>query len=117
MTPHWRIRLARWAEHDIADILAWTAREFGPAQADSYAQTLTLALQALLKGPGATGIRPRDDILPGVHVLHVARQRRRGRHFVVFRFTEPHDVDVLRVLHDSMDLARQVSAGSEPPAC
>jgi toxin ParE1/3/4 len=43
--------------------------------------------------------------------LHVARKRRRGRHFILFRAdTNPNRglIDVLRILHDAMDLERHV---------
>lgn len=104
----WRIRLAKQAEQDIADILAWTAEQFSPQQAEAYTETLTLALEALIEGPEVIGARRRDDILPGIHVLHVARQGRRGRHFVVFRLSVEHCIDVLRILHESMDLGRHI---------
>lgn len=105
----WTVRLARQAEQDIADILAWTAEYFSPQQAEVYAETLTLALEALVEGPDAIDAKGCDDILPGMRVLHVARQGRRGRHFVVFRAGGGRCIDVLRILHDSMDLVRHVA--------
>ena len=104
----WSIRVAQSAQHDIAAILAWTRRRFGARQAQAYARTLSGALQVLGEGPDATGARQRDDLGPGIRVLHVARQGRHGRHFVVFRVGGKHRIDVLRVLHDSMDLVRHV---------
>lgn len=106
--PAWTVRLARQAEQDIADILLWTAEQFSPQQVEVYADTLVLALEALFDGPEVIGAERRDDILAGIFVLHVARQGRRGRHFIVFRPSEDRYSDVLRVLHDSMDLARHV---------
>jgi plasmid stabilization system protein ParE len=39
----------------------------------------------------------------------VARQGWRGRHFIMFRADDAcHCIDVLRVLHDSMDLTRHI---------
>jgi toxin ParE1/3/4 len=43
--------------------------------------------------------------------MHVTRNGRKGRHFVLFRADADADavsrqIDVLRILHDSMDLAR-----------
>jgi toxin ParE1/3/4 len=100
----WTLRLAARAKQDISDILAWTGENFGRQQAGTYAETLTLALEALVEGPNVLGAKPRDDIFPGVVVLHVARNGRKGRHFVVFRVGAENCIDVLRVLHDSMDL-------------
>ncbi|MDD3609793.1 MAG: type II toxin-antitoxin system RelE/ParE family toxin [Halothiobacillaceae bacterium] len=105
----WTVRLARQAEQDIEAILAWTADQFSPQQAEVYAETLTQAIEALFEGPGLLGARRRDDILPGVFVLHIARGGRRGRHFIVFRPTDGHCIDVLRVLHDGMDLMRHLA--------
>ncbi len=104
----WTIRLARHADQDIADILTWTKKHFSFQQADVYAETIILALETLTEGPDVIGAKSREDILPGMRVLHVARQGRRGRHFIVFRSKEEHCIDVLRILHDSMDLARHV---------
>jgi toxin ParE1/3/4 len=105
----WRVRIAQQADRDITDILRWTAAHFSSQQADVYAETLTLAMNALFQGPGAPGARIRNDIQPGLFSLHVARQGRRGRHFIMFRADDAcHCIDVLRVLHDSMDLTRHI---------
>lgn len=110
MSHAWRVRLTRQAESDFLDISKWTTETFGPRQSALYVETLTLAIEALHAGPGILGAKTRDEIAPGVRTLHVARQGRKGRHFVVFRATEGQTIDVLRLLHDSMDLARHVSA-------
>lgn len=108
--PSWTIRLARKAEQDVAEIFNWTAEHFGLGQAKVYAETLTLALEALFDGPGTLGAKKRDDILPGIYLLHVAREGRRGRHVVVFRQSPGQVIDVLRILHDSMDLVQHLDA-------
>ncbi len=105
----WRVRLSESAEQDYRNILRWTQTRFGPQQAKTYADTLASALRDLGAGPSLMGAKPRDDIGPGMHVLHVARNGRKGRHFVLFRVETaqaPHAIDVLRLLHDSMDLPR-----------
>ena len=68
----------------FAEKLQWTARTFGPAQAEIYAETLLLAIEALSEGPDVTGSKARDEISPGIRTLHITRQGRKGRHFVVF---------------------------------
>lgn len=102
------MRLARQAQQDITDILTWTADHFSAQQAEVYAETLTQALEALLEGPEVIGAKRCEDIAPGIYVLHVARLGRRGRHFVVFRPAGDKLIDVLRILHDSMDFARHI---------
>ena len=59
-------------------------------------------------GPEILGAKLRDDIAEGIHTLHVARQGKKGRHFVVFSVSEGHIINLLRLLHDSMDLAKHL---------
>ena len=107
----WRIRLTMTAETDFQSILRWTSEHFGVRQANTYADTLTEAIEALAEeGPDLAGSRKRDDIGKGLRVLHVARGGRKGRHFLLYRVqsqAKPPAINVLRLLHDSMDLPRQ----------
>lgn len=112
----WRIRLAVAAESDFRNILRWTSERFGEAQARVYAETLTRAIETLAAGPQVPGSRRHDDIAEGLMTLHVARRGRKGRHLVLFRVgipAEPPVIDVLRLLHDSMDLPRHVVTGEQ----
>ena len=104
----WTVRLTAQAELDFLGILTWTAENFGDLQAQTYAETLTSAIEALNDGPALLGARARDEIQPGIFTLHVARLGRNGRHFVVFRQANGRCIDVLRLLHDSMDLATHI---------
>ena len=47
----------------------------------------------------------RDEIRPGLRTLHVAREGRRARHFILYRAAENHVIEVVRILHDAMELA------------
>ena len=107
MSALWKVRLAARAELDFSEIITWTIENFGERQARTYVETLSLAIEALHDGPEQLGAEVRDDIGPGIRTLHVARQGRIGRHFVVFREAKDQYIDVLRLLHDSMDLARR----------
>jgi len=114
----WPIRLAAAAEADIAEILQWTAEHFGHRQARVYADTLAGALEELSEGPEVPGARARDDIAMGLFTLHVASRGRKGRHFVLFRVGHDNDdavIDVLRVLHEAMDLPRHVPPKEDGP--
>lgn len=108
MSTVWAVRLAEKAEHDLLDALVWTTDQFGALQADDYLETLTLALEALTDGPNIVGSKVRDDIGLGIRTLHVARLGRKGRHFVIFRISDDQTIDVIRLLHDSMDLAKHL---------
>jgi toxin ParE1/3/4 len=108
------VRLSAAAEADFEHIVRWTSEQFGNAQATIYAETLSMAIAALTEGPAIVGAKARDDILHGLRSLHVARDGRKGRHFILFRHAPRSSLDtleILRVLHDSMDLARHVGPG------
>jgi len=108
MAATWIVRLTRQAEQDLEDILTFTLEHFGLRQVEIYAEALTLALETLVNGPDIIGAVNRDDILPDIKLLHLARFVNRGRHFVVFRAQDNRHIDVLRILHDSMDLDRHL---------
>ena len=121
MKAHWTVRLSAAAESDFQQILRWTVENFGRGQARTYAKTLIAAIDDLAQGPSVTGARLREEIGAGIRVLHVARKGRKGRHFVLFMVSDTDGgktIDVLRLLHDSMDLQRHIfpALESEPPA-
>lgn len=104
----WRIRLGKEAERDFVHILESTLENFGERQFDVYRQTLLEAIRALQAGPEPLGNRGRDDIRPGLRTLHVAREGRCGRRFIMYRAAPGKVIDVIRILYDGMDLARHV---------
>jgi toxin ParE1/3/4 len=115
-TRSWTVRLTAAAEADFEEILRWTVDQFGEAQARIYAETLSAALNDLAAGPTTVGARKRDDLLKGIFTLPVAGKGRKGRHFVVFRVRRAPDrevIEVLRLLHDAMDLQRHLPTAEE----
>lgn len=107
----WLVRLTESAETDFRDISRWTAGRFGAAQARIYAETLSAAIESMSDGPRLAGAKTRNDIGRRVVTLHVARGGRKGRHFLICRATaqaDPPVIDILRLLHDSMDLQRHL---------
>jgi toxin ParE1/3/4 len=103
----WQVRLSDTAEADYDEILRWTSARFGAVQAASYGGLLAAALARLERGPAITAARQREEIGAGLRTLHVGR---RGRHVIMFRIGSGVDrtIDVLRILHDAMDLARHL---------
>ena len=107
----WTVRLTKTAESDYQSIIVWTLSEFGDLQARIYADTLSAPLVALTAGPTTVGAKERSEIGKGVFTLHVARDGHKGRHFVLFRIgpgKHQRHIEVLRLLHDAMDLTRHV---------
>jgi len=115
MTQAWALRLGQQAARDYGEIVRWTVKSFGVQQAEIYAKTIALAMQALMDGPEIAGSNLREDIAPGIRTLHVARRGRKGRHFIVFRVGSAYTIDVLRLLHDSMDLSRHLAPRQDFP--
>ena len=107
----WRIRLGAAAEVDFANILKWTTENFGVRPSRVYRDTLVQAIGELADGPNVAGSRARDEIMTGLRTLHVARRGRRGSHFLMYRAAPNSTIEIVRILHDRMDLPRHV-----PPA-
>lgn len=106
------MQLAAAAQSDYDNILLWTLERFGERQMRVYSDVIDDALAALKDGPSRIGVKTRDNIAPGFFTLHVARNRHKGRHFILFRVEQQQSViDVLRILHDSMDIERHLPRG------
>jgi len=104
----WRVRLGASAELDFANILKWTTENFGVRQSRLYRNTLVQAIGELADGPDVAGSKTRDEIMRGLRTLHVARHGRRGRHFLLYRVAPGRIIEIGRILHDRMDLRRQL---------
>lgn len=111
MDPKWTVVLTAAAQSDYAGILTWTLDSFGENQVHFYDETLLLALDDLVIGPRLLGVKKHDDIGADICTLHIARKGRKGRHFLMFRVNQDkYTLEVLRILHDSMDLQRHLPA-------
>lgn len=109
----WNVRLGAVAELDFANILRWTAERFGIRQATLYRDTLRQAIADLLRdGPNVAGSKARNEIMRNLRTLHVARHGRRGRHFLAYR-AKGRRIEIIRILHDSVDLVRHLPASED----
>jgi toxin ParE1/3/4 len=109
----WRVRLGAAAELDFANILKWTTESFGVRQSRVYRDTIVQAIGELADGPDVAGSKARDEIMPGLRTLHVARHGRRGRHFLMYRVAARSTIELVRILHDGMDLRRHLPFDAE----
>ena len=107
------------ALQDVAAIQDWTSAKFGELTSQRYDSLMEAALGDLLAEPTRLGVRHHPAMPQGIFVYHLRFSRRKPngagvekpRYFFAFRVDED-ILTVLRVLHDSMDLAAHV----EPPA-
>jgi toxin ParE1/3/4 len=109
----WRVRLGAAAEVDFANIVKWTTENFGARQSRVYRDSLVQAIGELADGPNVAASRARDDIMAGLRTLHVARHGRRGSHFLMYRAAPQSTIEIVRILHDRMDLQRHVPSASD----
>ena len=108
MKVFWQVQLADMAEIDLIGIKIWTTEKFGAPQAAKYLEVITSALEDLITGPEPIGSKSREDIGPNIRSLHVQRRGYKGRHLLVFKEARNQTIQVLRLLHDSMDLTHHL---------
>ncbi len=106
--PRWKVRLTAAAEKDFREIVLWTAARFGVEQARRYRATIFAALHELGDGPDTAGTRDRAELGRNLRSLHVSRKGRRARHVILFAAGDDTTIDIVRILHDSMDLSRHL---------
>jgi toxin ParE1/3/4 len=98
------------ADRDFDGILDWTAEHFGEIQARSYERMLTETLESLGNGLRVRTARPMDKLGQDILRLSVKRGSKRSRHIIFFRVMNygSRELEVLRILHDSMDFTRHL---------
>jgi toxin ParE1/3/4 len=92
-------------EVDLREIAAYTEREWGPSKRRAYLDALSSHIGALADNP-SRGIA-RDDVQPGY------RSSRVGRHVIFYRPVGT-GIEVVRVLHEKMDIERHVRTTDDP---
>jgi toxin ParE1/3/4 len=103
---------------DIESILAWTDEQFGQKARLRYEALLTRAIIDVAAEPDRAGSFSRPEIATAARTYHLINSRKRvagaigrvrqPRHFILYRLRPDGTVEIGRVLHDSMDLARHL---------
>lgn len=111
-------RLSAAAEADIISLLAWTESHFGDAARRRYERLLIVALRDVGGDPERIGSQARPELGQGVRSYHLFHSRerartadgivRRPRHFLLYRRAGSDAVGIGRVLHDAMDMERNL---------
>ncbi len=106
-----RLFLSDIAKADIQQILRTTRAQFGPLQVPKYRSLLTEARKRLREHPELG--HHREGLPPDWRLFHISQRGRPARHFILYVLNRSEDrIDVLRVLHDAMDVPRHWPASS-----
>ena len=97
-----RYQLAADAAADLLEIVRYTRKKWGQAQAQRYREELDLGLQQLCLAPGRG--RSRDAIAPDLRSFPVA-------HHVAFYVQRKGKVIILRIVHPRMNVAAVFEEG------
>lgn len=113
-----RYRLSAAAQTDIARLLAYTQSEFGECIRERYQNLLVTALRDLSADPERIGSMPRPELGKDLRSYHLRHSRERAattgemirkpRHLTLYRHMQPEVIEIVRVLHDAMELERHL---------
>lgn len=95
-----RYLLSPAAQADLEEIWDYTAERWDVDQAEEYLSGLRRAIERAASNPRVG--RACDEILPGY------RQLAAGSHTLYYRLTADGIIDVVRILHRRMDVARHL---------
>ena len=114
-----RLRVTDTAALDIAHILMTSRREFGRAAQTRYRALFEQARNDLRENPERVGVVPLEGST--LHLYHLRHSKRRlphasrvaaPRHILAFKFNDRF-VEIVRVLHDAMDLESQLEPNTD----
>lgn len=88
------------ARRDLDGIWSYTVKRWGVDQAERYIRMIQTACNELAQGHRMT--RSAEDIRPGYHRADV------GSHVLFFRLLDTGVIDIVRILHQRMDMPRHL---------
>ena len=92
--------LTNKAIEDLSAIWEYTYEVWSESQADKYYLLLTGSFREIVQNPGRG--RNYDEIGESILGLRV------GKHVVFYRIVKPSDIEILRILHQRMDLKNKI---------
>jgi toxin ParE1/3/4 len=118
-----RFRIARRAHTDFASILAESAERWGAEARGRYQAALIGGMRQVASDPEGPLTRECRDIRPDLRSFHLRHLRqgsrtlrvRRPAHVIYYRVIVPGFVEIVRVLHERMEPARQFADGVVDP--
>jgi toxin ParE1/3/4 len=109
--PKPRYRLTKLAATDYAAILRFTLKRWGKEQLAAYRQLLNGGIAAVADDPERLNSHSRDDLRPGFRSFNVgllAAHPGLGRHVIYYRVADDGIVEILRILHDGMEVSSKL---------
>lgn len=111
------VRMSPQACIDIADTLRFTQARLGEFVRKRYQDLLQTTFHSIAEQPTLPGSKMRDELSPGLRSLHLSfnvLEMRDGRmisprHIVFYRTGTDQTVEILRVLHDAMEVAQHLN--------
>ena len=97
-----KYRLTNKAVEDLADIWNYTFDKWSERQADDYYNMLIASCQKITTNPQLFG-RRYDEISDGL------RGFKAGKHLLFYRILGSGDVEIIRILHERMDLRNRMN--------
>jgi len=92
--------LTNKAVEDLSGIWEYTYEVLSESQADRYYEHLTNSFQEIVQNPGIG--KKYDEIDKVILGLRV------GKHIVFYRVAQSNDIEILRILHQRMDLKNKM---------
>jgi len=114
-------RLSTTAEADIVDILAVSLDRWGSEASRRYSEMLNAAMRQIADHPDGRATRMRSDLAPGMRSFHTRFTLRRNPkaavkspvHVLIYRVVTPDLVEIVRALHERMDLRRHLDPSAD----
>ena len=110
--PQYRISNA--ARADIVDILRLSQAQFAEQAPQRYQSLIIAALQSIAGTTYRIGSYDRDELAPGLRSYHLIYSRQQAthphgtvkspRHIVFYRVANDDVIEVVRLLHDAMEV-------------
>ena len=104
--------LSAAAKSDLRSVLGWSLRTFGIPASKRYNHLILTALTEISENPLLLG----SQVFEGKRLYQLRHSRKRAalgrlmvktpRHFILYRLSPTGQIEVIRVLHDSMDIDR-----------
>lgn len=106
------------AGEDFVEILSWSAVHFGEAAAKRYKRLISTAIQQICQNPERIGSIALSEFGAGIRAYHLRFSRsaaakaagsvNRPRHWVVYKVLSHQEIEIVRLVHDSMEFDRHL---------